>query len=327
VQTCPAVIPIDEIIMSARAQVYQGRRRNIIRRTLSQNFMKRRGLPVVITAPGALAFRTGLMPRLAPPLAAKSFTSTHKGTFAAQGKVRARVAYFIGCATNTFYPDTARDTLAVYAKNGIEVVIPEGLCCCGLPSLAEGDLEVAQQFIRNNINILAAQEVDAIITDCTSCGMALKTKMAKALPDGDPLKLKAELLSSKIFEATDYLNQLGLVEEPGAFPATFTYHVPCHRKWTPTLNDAPRNLLDKIKGAKRIEMEFPERCCGAAGVFFLDERELSRKIQSHKIQDILKTGAEIVITQCPSCRSYINSGLSGRKVMHPLSLLARAYGL
>ena len=131
---------------------------------------------------------------------------------------------------------------------------------------------------------------------------------------------------SKVHEATDYLNKLGLTFQPQSLQAKFTYHIPCHRKWTPTLNDAPRALLAKIQGAELAEMEYPEKCCGAGGSFFLDFSELSKSIRAKKVDDILRTQTEIVVTQCPACRSFLQASLDRHKIMHPLSLLARAYG-
>ena len=164
------------------------------------------------------------------------------------------------------------------------------------------------------------------MTDCASCGMALRTKALKALPEGNPLRLKAELLAPKIFEATDYLLQIGLAQTPGPLAVACTYHVPCHRGWTPTLNDAPRELVTRVPGVELKEMEFPEKCCGGGGAFFMDFRELSQGIRSHKLEDIQTTGAKLVLTQCPSCRSYLAPALPDSTVLRPLSLLAKAYG-
>jgi glycolate dehydrogenase FAD-linked subunit len=38
------------------------------------------------------------------------------------------------------------------ARNGIEVTIPEGLACCGIPALAEGDIETARRMMETNLH-------------------------------------------------------------------------------------------------------------------------------------------------------------------------------
>src|SRR6516165_8049184 len=49
----------------------------------------------------------------------------------AEGKRRARVAFFTGCAADAFFPDTNVATARVLQKNGCEVRIPRDQVCCG----------------------------------------------------------------------------------------------------------------------------------------------------------------------------------------------------
>jgi len=326
-QTCPANVPVDEIVMAARYQIYKGKRLNLPKRILLKQIMEKRGLKGLLKKADILAKSMGISPQEIPPVPKRSFEDLYQGTYEPEGEVRQHVAYFVGCATNTLYPDTGDAVMKVMQINGIKVSIPEGLVCCGIPALVEGDLETARELMEKNINILGAMDVDAIITDCTSCGLTLKKKMGQVISEDDPLAEKARAISAKIVEVTDYLNQTGLSRTPGEINQSYTYHVPCHGNWTQTVNDAPRSLLAAIPGAVLREMEEPEKCCGAGGVFFMENRELSQKILFPKIEDIKQTGAGTVVTQCPSCRSYLNSALDKeRPVMHPITLLARAYG-
>ena len=62
--------------------------------------------------------------------------------------------------------------------------------------------------------------------------------------------------------------------------------------------------------------------------FFMPYSDLSRGIRKRKLDDIKGTGADIVISQCPGCRSYLSAGLGkGWNAVHPIILLLRAYGL
>ena len=325
-QTCAAGIPLDEIIVAARYELYRGKRRNVPHRYLLQRFMKNRGFTGLLGTGARLAGKAGWKPEDLPDPCSTTFDARYSGRIAAEGDVRARVAYFVGCATNSFHPDTGEDVVRVLVRNGIEVVIPDGAVCCGMPVLAEGDMVLVQEMVRKNMTLLAGLEVDAILTDCTSCGMMLKEKALKALPEEDPVRHLAEAVSSRVWEVTEYLSRVGLAVEPSSLSEEYTYHVPCHRGWNPGLVDAPRKLLSRIPDAGLKEMEHPERCCGAGGAFFLESRELSESIREKKLDDIRKTGAGTVLTQCPSCRSYLASHLNPGVVMHPVSFLARAYG-
>lgn len=58
-----------------------------------------------------------------------------------------------------------------------------------------------------NLKVFDLDSVEAVITDCTSCGMMMKEKFSKLLDADDPLQEKAQALAGKIFEVTDFLQQ------------------------------------------------------------------------------------------------------------------------
>jgi glycolate oxidase iron-sulfur subunit len=284
-----------------------------------------RGLPAFLLW---TAQKLRLAPKGFPKVSLRSLDSSYHGTYLAQGSKRARVAYFTGCATNSMDTETGISVMKVLSHNGIEVVLPEGLKCCGIPALGEGDIETAQKLTRNNLSILCGLEVDAVVTDCTSCGMMLRSEAAKVLPPDDPLLLKALELSPRIYEVTDYLGTIGITGSPGPLEGSYTYHVPCHRGWTATMVDAPVKVLSRIPGLKYLPMEEPEKCCGAGGAFYMEYSDLSQKIRKRKADDINGTGASLLVSQCPGCRSYLSAAVCKRmETVHPLTLLRRAYGL
>ena len=325
---CGAAVPVHEIIITARAALFSGRKRDLLKGYFTRAMMEKRGvkgLPAMMLA-AAQALRVA--PGGFPKISLRTFDSLYHGSYPAKGETRARVAYYAGCATNTMDVETGVSVMKVLEHNGIEVVVPDKLVCCGLPALGEGDIVTAQRMVRNNIAILAGLDVDAILVDCTSCGMMLRSEALQLFPAGDPLLAKAAAISAKVFEVTDYLQTIGLAAVPGPLAECYTYHMPCHRGWTPTLSDAPLQLLSGIPGLKYSAMEEPGKCCGAGGAFFMRYPGLSRGIRRRKLADIKGTGAGVVISQCPGCRSYLSSG-SGKawKTLHPVTLLRRAYGL
>jgi Fe-S oxidoreductase len=75
-------------------------------------------------------------------------------------------------------------------------------------------------------------------------------------------------------------------------------------------------------------MDEPDKCCGFAGSFSLDNPEISAALLADKLAAIEKTGAEIVAMDCPGCLLQIRggchrSGLSVR-VAHTAELLERS---
>jgi glycolate oxidase iron-sulfur subunit len=69
-------------------------------------------------------------------------------------------------------------------------------------------------------------------------------------------------------------------------------------------------------------------CCGSAGTYNLTEPEMAGRLQRRKTENILKTGADLVITSNPGCLLQIRAGLekagSRAQVMHIADYLAQA---
>lgn len=321
---CPAGIPVHGIIATARNMVYKGKRKNMAVRFLLRSIMERRGIHGVMGKVKNLAGSLGIKGDLPTP-ASRPFSEEYKGILEAEGERRARVVYYVGCATNSIYTDTGRDVLFVLRKNGIEVVLPAGLVCCGMPALGEGDLGTAREMMGKNLKILSKLDFDALVVECTSCGLMFRKDAAALFDEDDPLREQAEKVAAMTWEATDYLEMIGMAAAPAPLDLALTYHVPCHGWMTESVKDAPRRLMEKIPGVKLIEMEHPERCCGAGGGFFMENPNLAESIRSRKIDEIERTTVKTVLTQCPGCRFFIQGPLENHRVVHPLSVLARAY--
>lgn len=325
-QTCSSKLPIDDIIIAARIKMTQTSGGSV-KKFVMNKMLKQRGLAGTLGKAGSFAQKIGIATKEIPQLASKPFDKMYFGTYSPAGEIKQRVAYFVGCGTNFLFPDTGEAVVKVLNHIGIEVVIPAGQVCCGIPSLAEGDLEGARAMVENNIKLFAGLDVDAIVTDCTSCGMMFKEKAAKCLPEDDPLQEKVAAVTAKIWEITDYLQDHGLAVPPGALDLKWSYHVPCHRGWSPTVKDAPRQLLAQIPGVELREFDNPEQCCGAAGTYFIAHRETAEKMRALRLEDINQTESDAVLTQCPVCRFYIGFQVKDKEVTHLIKILARAYGL
>lgn len=326
-QTCPGDVPVDEIVIAARHRIYNGKRSNPLKRYVMKQVMDNRGESELLKHVEGVSGKLKINMDGVPHFSKVRFSELYEGNYPSGKETREKVAYFVGCATHTYYPDTGDAVMKVLANNGIDVIIPQGITCCGIPALTDGDIDTFQGLMKENVRILASLEVDAIVTDCTSCAMTLKEKMLKVIDTSDSLRPLAETLPFKIYEVTDYLNNIGLVGSQPELSENYTYHVPCHIHFSPTAMDAPPALLSNISGARYVALDSPTKCCGAGGTFCLDYKKLSKKIRSRKMADIQNTGAHTILTQCPSCRTYLSAGLGNdHQVIHPITFLSRAYG-
>jgi glycolate oxidase iron-sulfur subunit len=78
-------------------------------------------------------------------------------------------------------------------------------------------------------------------------------------------------------------------------------------------------------------VELPESswCCGSAGVYTITQPVQAERLLGRKTAHIMATGAQWVATANPGCHLQVARGLSEAgsdiHVVHPVSLLARAY--
>ena len=106
-----------------------------------------------------------------------------------------------------------------------------------------------------------------------------------------------------------------------------TYDAPCHLLHAQREVDAPLLLLRRIKGITLVPLPESDRCCGAAGIYNLDQPEMSTAILEEKLDALASTGAQVLVTGNPGCLLQWRQGVRTRgmnvEVLHPATLLAR----
>jgi glycolate oxidase iron-sulfur subunit len=217
------------------------------------------------------------------------------------------VAYFVGCGTNYAMPHVASATVRVLKAAGCSIRILDNVCC-GLPPFSYGDLEAAKELARRNIEIMAEQEVDAIVTDCGSCSSFLK-EYSYLLKDDPIYRERTSAIRPKLKALSEYLREIGMPPLPGSLDARVTYHDPCHMSRYQNLIHEPREIIRMIPGIEYRELPEAEWCCGAAGTYNISYYGQSMQVLDRKVENIKKTGADIVVTTCPACNIQLAHGL------------------
>jgi len=239
---------------------------------------------------------------------------------------RGRVAYFFSCGFDLIYPRVGEATLQLLERCGYGIQLLPNLCC-GLPPYSYGDLQAAAHLARQNLLIFREAEVEAIVTDCSSCSSFLK-EYPQILEDHPDLQQEARSFSQKVRDLSEFLRAEELPRPLNPFSHRVTFHDPCHLSRYQGLAPRARALLRAVPGLDFVEMPEADWCCGAAGSYHLVHYDQSMKVLERKLNNLEKTGAEILSTSCPSCMMQLSFGMRSRgypgRVMHLAEILQEA---
>ena len=346
-QVCPVGIRPGNLCLETRYAIHQATPTPLLESILFRGIFPRTGLLEALTCLLAFYDRSGLRKaadmiganRLLPPqlqdlermlphrLPWRGSRRQLPDVVAGKGQHRARVAYFLGCLQGIMMPDGPRDTLEVLAENGCDILIPAKVKCCGMPMLGYGFKDEARKMARHNVDLLLKLDVDAIVTDCATCGSALKEYPLWLAGDPQYAEQAGEF-AAKVRDISQFLAEIGIRPPKGKVEARVTYHDPCHLSRAQGIRQQPRAML-LAAGAELVEMEQADACCGAAGTQLITHYDTSIGILERKMDNLSATEAEIIATGCPGCQMQLTvgikrSGLSAR-VAHPSQLLAQAY--
>jgi len=350
---CPAGVNYAELFERARAEVEaQGvlatPARSLIRRlTIGWMFMDLRRLQVFGAALrlyqqlGLQAFvrRSGLLkllPRrlremeaMTPELRDQLSADLIPERLPARGERRHRVALLTGCVQDLIYSEVNLHTAEVLQHNGCEVHTPPEQHCCGSLHAHNGELSLARQVARRNLDQFPPGRYDAIITNAGGCGSHLK-HYGELLKDDPDYRDAAREWDRKVKDIHEWLIEIGLRPPRAGLPASkVTYHESCHLAHGQKIVSQPRELLRAIPNLQLVELPESNWCCGSAGIYNLTQPETADALQARKIAHIRSTGAAIVATGNPGCLLQLVNGAKKEgldlRVVHPVTLLAEAY--
>ncbi len=266
--------------------------------------------------------------RLLPPFARQRFSTWFKK----RAKVRiqkrqGKVALFQTCLVEYQQPSIGKDLVKVYERNGIECSLVDGTVCCGAPWLHAGDVDAFTKQATGNVKALAAsvRAGNDIVVPQPTCGYILKKDYVDYVGGPD-----AELVAANTYDAAEYLMKVHKgegtaldTEFSGDVPTTITYHTPCHLR-AQNIGLKSRDLM-KLTGAK---ITLVQQCSGIDGMWGLREEnyDLSVAVGKKLAADIERVGGEVVSGDCHLANGAITE-LTGRVPQHPISVIARAYGI
>jgi glycolate oxidase iron-sulfur subunit len=266
--------------------------------------------------------------QLAPEAELPTFFRHYGKTFPAEGERRYRVALLGGCIANVFFARLNEATVRVLQRNGCEVVVPEGQTCCGALHVHSGLRRQARKLARQNIDALLEGGYDAIITNAAGCGSTLK-EYHELLEEDPDYAERARRFVALVKDVNEFLASVELNPGLGPIAATVTYQDSCHLAHGQKVRAAPRKLLKAIPGLQFKEMALSDLCCGSAGIYNIVHTEMAMAILEKKMENVNRTGAELIATANPGCMLQLKAGVElygrGQRVAHVVELLDEAY--
>jgi len=252
------------------------------------------------------------------------------------GAANLKVAFFVGCLIDKFYPQVADAVLQVLDHHGVGVYLPAGQGCCGLPVIESGDIQTFKQLVRHNLKLLndPAAPCDYLVTACATCSFTIKQLWPLMMADSPPAEQeRLQALAAKTLDISQFLvDKVGVAPAAAAGPEDgripLTYHDPCHLKKSLGVAAQPRALLQANPAYILQEMTESDWCCGCGGSFNLQHYETSAAIGARKRDNIAASHCRVVATGCPACMLQITGMLSQAglrvRVKHAVEIYAES---
>jgi glycerol-3-phosphate dehydrogenase subunit C len=242
------------------------------------------------------------------------------------GVTRRKVVYFHGCSTQYYEPRVGMAAIRVLEANGFAVIVPRQNCC-GLPLLSNGEFRAARKYHQSNVRSLVeyARQGISIVGTSTSCTLTLKEEAPDLLDMHDEASM---LVAEHTYDLNEFLLKLydegTLNMEFHPIPLELPYHIPCPDR-AHCLGKPGLDVLGLIPNLRIVDGG--HSCCGIAGTYGykVEKYEISMAVGEPLFDWVKSFGAPLAVCDSETCRWQI-AHATGLPVIHPVELLAAAYG-
>lgn len=318
---CPSPVPYERMLESSRQEIES-------RRSAGQRFLRNKLLAIATDAgTSRRAARAGRLLPFAPALFGKWLggaplpilpvsTKAVPEYVPAEGKRRGLVTLLAGCAQRVALPEINIAAAKALAACGYDVSIPPEPTCCGALHRHNGYPEEGLRLAR--IAASRWSEVEALVIASAGCGSFVK--QYPRLIEG---------FRAPVYDFAEFMLRIGWEPGGGGAPMRLALHDACHLQHGQGVYDEPRRALAKLPNVKTVELS-ESYCCGSAGVYSVFQPHMAKRLLARKLEAILATGADAVLSSNPGCTLWLRQGLAARgvgvRVMHLAEVLAERMG-
>ncbi len=242
-----------------------------------------------------------------------------------------RVALFITCLTDQFYPHVGMAVTKILERLGCTVAFPANQTCCGQPFYNNGfhpeTAELAKKFIQD------FEGYDYIVTPSGSCCAMMRHHYDEVLAGDIAWAPGLKKVRETTFEFVEFLTKVLKVDLSKLAlpsPTEVTFHYTCHSR-SLGLTDESVVLLKSMGNLTFKPLEKADQCCGFGGTFAVKYPAISGAIVEDKANCIRDTGAPVTVCNEAGCTMNIAGMLHRRQinseVKHIAELMADAMGV
>ena len=240
-----------------------------------------------------------------------------------------KVALFVPCYVDQFYPEVAKASLSLLKKMGLSVEVPLGQTCCGQPMANSGYDQLGKSCNHHYIDLFDGY--DYVVSPSGSCVLHIKEHLKD-----EQRKNAAAHLRERTYELTEFLTDVMKIEKLNAsFPYKVGIHQGCHGlrglhlgSMSETMTASfskPEYLLRMVDG---ISISYPERideCCGFGGTFCVFEEAVSVNMGETRIAEHEANEVDFITSNDMSCLMHLEGILKRKnsrvKVKHIAEIL------
>ncbi len=211
----------------------------------------------------------------------------------------------IGCLGDALFGGASIASARILEQAGVELTFPGEQTCCGQPACNAGDFSSSLRVLKHWKGTF--QPGIPVVTPSGSCAAFLQHGVAV---------MNASLERREVFELSEFLVNHNLLDRiTGSFqnPRTVVWHGGCHAR-TAGIETSIHAVLNQVSGLNVVSPKASEQCCGFGGAFCATEATLSERIGLAKLNAILQTGCNTVISGDAGCIMHLE-GLARRQAI------------
>lgn len=241
-----------------------------------------------------------------------------------------RVALFVTCLTDTFFPRVGESVVRVLRHFGCTVEFPLAQTCCGQPAYNSGFHRAARDVAAHWVEVF--EPFECIVTPSASCAAMICRHVPELFADEPALRRPAERLAERTFEFSVFLRDQLRVDTAALLQMAepYTIHYPCHARGVYTIDQLCASLPRDGTNGPRLPRH-ADLCCGFGGMFAVDQPEISAAMAADKLEELAATGAQLVVCNEAGCALNLMGGANRRgmplRFRHVAELLAESLGL